>query len=83
MANVPEFISVDQACRIIGGDKPIYPSTYYRGVRAGAFPAPVLLSPNIARIVLPDLLVALQARLGKDPSADQAPTDADQRTAAA
>jgi hypothetical protein len=46
----PEFISVEEACRRIGGDKPIHPSTYYRGVRAGIYPAPVRTAPNVARI---------------------------------
>ena len=37
-----EFITVDEACRVIGGnERPIHYSTYYRGVSAGRYPAPV------------------------------------------
>jgi hypothetical protein len=46
-----EFITVEQGCRIIGGEaKPIHRSTYYRGVRAGLYPAPLHPSPGISRL---------------------------------
>src|SRR6267142_6207493 len=48
-----ELGTIDQACRMIGGEgSPIDPATYYRGVKAGRYPAPVKVSPNIARVPL-------------------------------
>ena len=41
MCDTDEAITVKQACRILGGDEaPIAPCTYYRGVKAGRYPAP-------------------------------------------
>jgi hypothetical protein len=47
----PRYITIKDACRMIGGDdSPIDISTYYRGAKAGRFPAPEHPSPGIARI---------------------------------
>jgi hypothetical protein len=57
----PEYITVDSACRIIGGEeRPIDRSTYYRGVQDGRYPAPEHPSPGIARIDKTRLLRALR-----------------------
>jgi len=42
----PRHISVPSACERIGGDKPINRSTFYRGVKAGIYPAPFHISPK-------------------------------------
>jgi hypothetical protein len=63
MSDVPELVSIEQACKDIGGDKPVHPSTYYRGVRNGIYPAPVHPSPNISRVVRPVLAAAIRARI--------------------
>ena len=51
MPDTDEAITVKQACRILGGDEaPIAPCTYYRGVKAGRYPAPGRIGPNTARV---------------------------------
>jgi hypothetical protein len=62
MADLPNFGTVKKACQIIGGDEPIDPSTYYRGVARGIYPPPEKVSPNIARVDLDRLAVMLRAR---------------------
>jgi hypothetical protein len=62
MSELPDHISIKAACRLIGGDKPIHPATYYRGARAGIYPAPFHPSPGISRVILLDLIAALRAR---------------------
>jgi hypothetical protein len=48
---------------MIGGDEsPIHPSTFYRGVKAGIFPAPEHPSPGIARVNLDKLSTMLSER---------------------
>jgi hypothetical protein len=55
----PDFLTIDKACAIIGGDKPISRATYHRGVAAGRFPAPEHPSPGISRIRRSRLLAAI------------------------
>jgi hypothetical protein len=55
----PDFITVDDACRVIGGSRPISRATYYRGVRQGRYPAPEHPSPGISRVRRSRLLAAL------------------------
>jgi hypothetical protein len=56
-----DWITIRAACRIVGGDeKPIHPSTYYRGVAVGRYPAPEHPSPGIARVRLSKLVKALE-----------------------
>jgi predicted DNA-binding transcriptional regulator AlpA len=46
-----DMITVDEACSLIGGkSKPIDRSTFYRGVKAGRYTAPIHVSPNIVRV---------------------------------
>ena len=41
MSDVPELITIEEACEDIGGKKkPCHPSTYYRGVRNKIYPGP-------------------------------------------
>ena len=55
-----KMLTIKGACRIIGGDeRPIHPSTYYRGVAAGRYPAPIRVSPKISRVDKVKLLEAL------------------------
>lgn len=61
-----EMITIGEACRIIGGDeKPIHPATYYRGIAAGRYPAPVHVSPGVARVHRGHLIAALQRLVEK------------------
>ena len=54
--------SIEAACRLIGGDKPIHPGTYYRGVKLGIYPAPIHPSPNVSRVDMDKLEAAVRAR---------------------
>jgi hypothetical protein len=54
--------TIGLACKVIGGDKPIHPSTYYRGAKIGIYPAPVKVGPNISRVDLDKLDAAILAR---------------------
>jgi hypothetical protein len=57
----PRLGTIEAACKLIGGDKPIHPVTYYRGVRRGIYPAPFRPSPNISRVDLDKLETAIRA----------------------
>jgi predicted DNA-binding transcriptional regulator AlpA len=59
VAENPDYITVKEACAIVGGTKPISEPTYYRGVREGRFPAPERPSPNVSRVRRPKLLEVL------------------------
>ena len=58
----PRLGSIEAACKLIGGDKPIHPVTYYRGVKRGIYPAPFRPSPNVSRVDLDKLEAAIRAR---------------------
>src|SRR5262249_48971116 len=60
--NPPRLGSIEAACKLIGGDKPVAERTYYRGVKRGIFPAPFRPSPNISRVDLDKLEAAIRAR---------------------
>ena len=56
----PDYITVNHACRIVGGEeKPISAATYYRGVKAGRLPAPEHPTPGISRIRRSKLIAAV------------------------
>jgi hypothetical protein len=57
----PNFGTIKAACKIIGGDKPVHAATFYRGVRAGLYPAPVRVAPNTVRVDLDKLASTLRA----------------------
>jgi hypothetical protein len=58
----PDYITIDQACRIVGGDeKPISAATYYRGVKAGRLPAPEHPTPGVSRVRRRTLIAKLNA----------------------
>jgi hypothetical protein len=53
--------TVAAACKLVGGDKPIHKTTYYRGVKLGIYPAPFRATPNSARVDLDKLESAIRA----------------------
>jgi predicted DNA-binding transcriptional regulator AlpA len=55
----PDYITVEAACAIIGGNKPISFATYYRGVKAGRFPKPEHITAQLVRIRRAKLIEAL------------------------
>jgi hypothetical protein len=42
-----EWLDIPAACAVIGGNRPIHPATYYRGVKAGA---PEQRGANVKRV---------------------------------
>ena len=56
----PEWLDIVAACEFIGGTRPINPSTFYRGVRAGRYPAPEQRGHNVKRVSRQKLAAALQ-----------------------
>jgi hypothetical protein len=66
LSDGPDYITVNHACRIVGGDeKPISAATYYRGVKAGRLPAPEHPTPGVSRIRRGELIARLNG--GDDP----------------
>jgi hypothetical protein len=58
--NLPARISVEKACEIVGGDKRIDESTYYRGAHRGTYPKPERApGTNISRVITVKLLRSL------------------------
>jgi hypothetical protein len=61
MIRPPNWGTIQDACTDIGGkSRPVHKSTYYRGARDGRYPPPDHPSPNIARVDLDKLAVALR-----------------------
>jgi hypothetical protein len=52
MADHPndEWLDIPAVCEFIGGTRPINPSTYYRGVKAGRYSAPEQRGANVKRV---------------------------------
>ena len=44
-----DLLDVNEACRLIGGTKPINPSTLWRGIKAGRYSRPIKIGPQSAR----------------------------------
>ncbi len=65
----PQFGSIGAACAMIGGDKPISPATYYRGVKRGIYPAPFKVGPNVSRVNLDRLATVLREMAGEPEAA--------------
>jgi hypothetical protein len=53
--------TIKKACTIIGGDKPVDPSTFYRGVKAGKYRPPIKVGPNTSRVDLDGLAADIRA----------------------
>jgi predicted DNA-binding transcriptional regulator AlpA len=50
-----------EVCVSLGGSRPIDPSTLYRGVRAGRYPAPIKIGPGSSRWLRAEVEAALAA----------------------
>ena len=57
--------TLDAACKMVGGDRPINKSSYYRGAERGYYEKPVKVGPNVSRVNLDALAAKLQARFDK------------------
>ena len=47
-------------CRLIGGSKPLHPSTLYRGIAANRYPKPVKVGPGSSRWLKSEIEACLQ-----------------------
>ena len=56
----PEWLDIMAACEFIGGTRPINPATFYRGVKAGRYPAAEQRGHNVKRVSREKLAAALQ-----------------------
>lgn len=61
--STPRLGTIKAACAIIGGDRPIHPASYYRGVARGIYPPPDHPSPGISRVNLDRLDEMLAMRM--------------------
>lgn len=52
-----------EVCRLLGGSRPINPSTLYRGIRLGRYPKPIKLSPGCSRWLLAECEAVIRARV--------------------
>lgn len=61
---IPDYALVDvpEACKLLGGSRPLNPATYYRGVAAGLYPKPVKIG-NSARIPKREIIAIILARI--------------------
>jgi hypothetical protein len=57
--------TIGAACELIGGDKPIAHSPYWRGGKAGIYPPPIPVGPNTRRVDLDELTAVVRARRGE------------------
>jgi predicted DNA-binding transcriptional regulator AlpA len=65
-----DMMTLRATCAFFGGDRPLNPSTLYRGIKAGRYPSPVRVGPNTSRWLRAEchdarqkLIVARDARL--------------------
>jgi len=65
MPNNPDYLSAEEVCRIVGGDKPISAATLYRHIKAGRLPAPEHPTPGISRWRRATLIQALNGAATK------------------
>ena len=56
-----EFLDTPSACALIGGTRPIHPSTLWRWIKAGRISPPAKLGPNTNRFRRSQLLADLAA----------------------
>jgi hypothetical protein len=45
-----EWLDITATCAVIGGNRPIHPATFYRGVKAGRYSAPEQRGLNVKRV---------------------------------
>jgi prophage regulatory protein len=50
-------------CRLLGGSRPINPSSLWRWIKAGRFPKPIAVGPQVRRWRRSDVEATLQRKL--------------------
>lgn len=58
-----DLLDRSAVCRLFGGSRPLNPSTIYRGIRAGRYPAPVKIGPGASRWLRAECEAALRAMI--------------------
>lgn len=58
-----ELVDAKEACRILGGSRPINPATLYRGIADGRFPPPVKMGGGTSRWVKAELWATIRQRM--------------------
>lgn len=56
-----ELLTMREVCALFGGSRPIDPSTLYRGIKAGRYPAPIKVGPGSSRWLRAECEAALAA----------------------
>lgn len=57
-----DLVTINAACEILGGkEAPLNPSTLYKGIKRGVFPAPLKLGPGTSRWRRSELLAVLES----------------------
>jgi len=64
-----ELIDVPEACKLLGGSRPINAATYYRGVKAGLYPKPIKIG-NSARLIKREIIAVIKARIAERDAAE-------------
>lgn len=63
--NVPnetvELLDADEACRLLGGTRPINRATLYRGVADGRYPKPIKIGAASSRWLRSELLDTIRS----------------------
>jgi predicted DNA-binding transcriptional regulator AlpA len=45
----PDLLTLRDVLALFGGSRPLNPSTLYRGIRLGRYPAPIKIGPGSSR----------------------------------
>lgn len=64
LVNISELLDRREVCRFFGGNRPLDPTTLYRGIRKGRYPAPVKVGPGSSRWLRAECEAALGRMVG-------------------
>jgi predicted DNA-binding transcriptional regulator AlpA len=57
----PQLLDKAEVCRLFGGNRPLNPSTLYRGIKLGRYPKPIKVGPGSSRWIRAECEAALKA----------------------
>jgi predicted DNA-binding transcriptional regulator AlpA len=60
-----ELFDMKAACIFFGGNRPLHPATFYRGIRKGRYPAPIKVGPGSSRWLRSECAAALQSMIAR------------------
>jgi predicted DNA-binding transcriptional regulator AlpA len=58
-----DLLDLKATCSLIGGSRPLHPSTLYRNIRRGIYPAPIKSTPGSSRWLRVEIEAALHAMI--------------------